>query len=63
MLSFQKFKFLSPLMNDTLSHPPSLSPSFLLLRVKRESNQRQGNVALEQTKNNTEEEDWQNNNP
>ena len=47
----------------TLSPTIPLSPYFFPLRVKRESNQRQGNVDLEQTKNNTEEEDWQNNNP
>lgn len=70
-LSFQKFKFIFPLMNDTLSLPPSLNPSlspslcpsFPPFRVKSDFNQRQANLALEQTKNNTEEEeDGQNNN-
>jgi hypothetical protein len=58
-------------MNDTLSLPPSLNPSlspslcpsFPPFRVKSDFNQRQANLALEQTKNNTEEEeDGQNNN-
>lgn len=70
MLSFQKFKFIFPLMNDTFSlspsSAPSLSSSFSLsfppLRIKWDFNQRQANLALEQTKNNTEEEDGQNNN-
>ncbi|XP_052011590.1 serine/threonine-protein kinase 32A [Apodemus sylvaticus] len=46
-------------------HLDAVQKEFIIFnreKVKRDSNQRQANLALEQTKNNTEEEDGQNNN-